>query len=336
VRQNNFKKEHFTASFDMGRFFMSQKILSVLPVSIAGALIIKAFSRGFEQNGASVLSLDVRELDEKRIRNFAPDMVFCYDWGYLDDDEAANFIRSLKIPLVHYFADEPKSKYADFNGQNLHLRLLGDEKIFCWDEKYLNDFSPPAQYFPLCADESLYGGQFEGYDYDVTFVGRPLGACRQELLAEIVKAFPDKLKIFSYPAHFERSVNEMAKMLEAQELEAYKKTFAGFIEDERALAKIYRSSKVNLNVNLQGENSLNYRTYEVLASGGTLLADRAGEFGEFIETFSSPTEAVQKIEYLLLNNSKISENGGNARCTRFLEKYNVKIQAAKLLKKCLL
>lgn len=306
----------------------TKKILSVLPVSIAGTLIIKAFSKGFEQNDAQVLSFDVRELQDKvvqkKIREFSPDALFCYDYGYLTDNSKTEFVRSLDIMLVHYFADEPRSKYADFNQEDLHSRLLGNEKIFCWDEKYLNDFLSPASYFPLCVDESLYGCDFSGYKYDITFIGRPLGDARQEILANIVKKYGNRLKIFSYPAHFEKSIENMSKRLNSTELEAYKKTFAGFIEDETQMAQIYSSSRVNLNINLQGEHSLNYRTYEVLASNGALLSDRAGEFQDYIEIYNDPCEVVKKIEFML-NNQK------NIKKTTPLARYSLKIRAGKLL-----
>jgi len=298
---------------------------------------MRDFSKGLEQYGVQVMQPDVRELEnpvvQTEVRKFTPHMVLCYDYGYLIFRNATEFIRSLEIPRVHYFADEPRSKYADSKGENLHSKLLGDEKILCWDKEYLSDFKPKGKYFPIFVDESKYdcsGREFNGYKYDISFVGRPLGEYRQEILANIIKNFGVRLKIFSYPAHFERSVKEMTEKLTTGELNIYKASFGGYIEKERDMASIYSSSRVNININLQGKESLNLRTYEVLASGGLLLSDRAGEFDECIEVYKNSQDIVEKTDYLL-NNPKIAEKKVSLCRAMFLERYSLKIRARQLL-----
>lgn len=72
------------------------------------------------------------------------------------------------------------------------------------------------------------------------------------------------------------------------------------------LASLYFHSKINLNVfHAQCTDSTNSRVYDVLAAGGFLLSesrpclDRELQVGLHLETFSTPTEAREKIAYFL-------------------------------------
>lgn len=324
-----------------------KNILIISPISIAGEIILKGFKSGFDVLGHNTCLIDVRKLDEQSFA-FEPDVVLSYDYGWLISDEAQRTVlnlleRNSSMRIIHYFADEPTLKYAHSGD----ISLINKFKNFCkqypknielifWDKKYLDFCSDvKSSYFPICADCSVYKNYNCKKKYDISFVGRPLSDVRQKILAKVVKSFGGRLKIFSYPKHFEKSINDMKQYLNDSELETYEKSFCGFIESPYELSKIYNSTKINLNINLQGDFSLNLRTFEVLASEGFLLHDkRAGieELGlsDCLVQYENADDLIEKISYYIDagdERKKISERAGKL----IFERYNIIARAGEIL-----
>lgn len=272
---------------------------------------MNGFANGFELNKCLVKTKMVDELSEVDISKFKPDMILGYDYSFLMDEACTKIIKQSGCKnLVCYFADEPKGKFALGERHHLYEELKKfNPKIFIWDKNFLNDFSN-STYLPLAInpDKYLMAG-FLGYKYSISFVGRPLTDIRQEILCELVKTFKNKLHIFSYEKHFLKSIEEIKEknLLDDNDLEIYSKCWEGFIEKEEDLAKIYNSSKINLNINLQGKSSINYRVFEVLAAGGFLLTDEREDINKYfkvskhLETYKNTTDLIDKINFYLKN-----------------------------------
>ena len=302
-------------------------ILIISPISIAGELIMRGFKTGLEALGHNVLFTDVRELKEA----FGFDYVLSYDYGYLANESAFLSVRKIlsinpKVKLIHYFADNPTLNYAHsgqcglkekfFEFCKLHKNNI--ELVF-WDKKFIEDFcNIKSSYFPICVDCSIYKDFGLEEKYDITFLGRPLGGERQKILSEIIKKFPKKLKIFSYPKHFENSIEGMKHFLNDKEMLSYKNCYCGFVESQEELSKIYNSSKINLNINLQGDNSLNYRTFEVLASKGFLLCDKREDLKslgleDVVVQYENEFDLIEKISHYLAFENERNEIKARAR-----------------------
>ena len=287
-----------------------KKILSILPVSIAGTLIVKGFSSGFKANSCFVLEKDVRELTQNDIERFRPDIIFGYDYSYMHNKELCDYILSNKgaFKLVHYFADEPDGKYAYTEFPQLYedYKKIGAYS-FLWDKEFCAQL-PDSEYLPLAVNYKAYKvSELGEYDYDISFVGRPLTEKRQSILCSLIKVFGKKLSIFSYEPHFLRSVDDIIErgLLSKEELNIYKNSYKGYLENERELANVYSRSRINLNITLQGETSLNYRVFEVLASKGFLITDNVSDIkdnfdvGKDLEVYNDIDELVDKIKFYL-------------------------------------
>ncbi|MDD3419172.1 MAG: glycosyltransferase [Candidatus Gastranaerophilales bacterium] len=267
------------------------KILVLSPASIIGEMIIKGIARGFEALGADVLLFDVKEIDKAKIKNFNPDVVFGMDYIFFHDENLETFIDSLNVPCVYYFIDDPKSVFAH-GGRENWLDKLNKRKnsiIYSWDEKYLPDFTAEAHYLSTGIDFELYK-QDDPSIYmppsRLLFAGRPLTDRRESIIAEVVKAFAGLLTIYCYPPHFEQSVKNMREkgFLNEAQIEDYKKSYRGFLPDEKHLAAAYHRADMILNITLeQGFSSMNSRVLEGLATGSFLISDYIEDTAKYFD-----------------------------------------------------
>ena len=292
-----------------------KKVLITYPDSIAGKLISKGFTAGFKSNGCYVLGKSLKDMTVDAIEKFKPDIVFGYDYGFLFSGQMdlIDYLLESKrnINLVHYFGDEPNSSYAFCSKNELYdefCRIVAEnEKVFTyiWDKSFLSQI-PNSVHLPLAVNTKAYKAE-ESKSYDITFVGRPLTEKRQKILAALVRKFGKKLSIFSYEKHFLQSLDDMKEkqFLSDDELDIYKSAYCGFLTTEKELADIYFNSKVNLNMPIHGGSGMNYRVFEVLASGGFLLTESAKELEKHfivskeLETYSNIEDLLDKTEFYL-------------------------------------
>lgn len=318
------------------------KVLITLPNSIAGTLILKGFAKGFKSNGCFVFQKDLRELTVKDVQRFKPDIIFGYDYGFLfsDDEELKNYIIENKdsYKLVHYFADEPKGKYACVNKPELYEQFGKIEAYsFVWDRNFVKDLKN-AQYLPLAVNYKVYR-PMEGTHYDISFVGRPLTDKRQKYLAALIKVFGSKVNIFSYEKHFLQSLDDMKnkQFLTDDELDIYKSAYRGFLKTEEEIATVYFNTTVNINITLQGESGLNYRVFEVLASSGFLLTDYMSDIehnfvvSKELEVFNSIEDMVDKTEFYL-KHPEIAQRIGIMGFANVTKSHNYTARVHKILK----
>lgn len=287
-----------------------KKIFIISPKSIAGELIIDGFACAFKNAGCRILLKKIDEAAFDEIEKFNPDMIFGYDYSFLADENCKKIIQKIKCKnRVFYFGDRPRSKFSFGEKKELYDELLNmDAKVFVWDKDFTNEFKK-CYYLPLAVNPVKYAAEFSNYKYQITFAGRPLTDKRQEILSSLVKNFGSNLSIFCYEKHFEKSIEEIKSknLLDGHELEIYKKCYKGFVRSQEELAQIYNSSKINLNITEQGNSSLNYRVFEVLASGGFLLTDEKKDVQKYfvpskqLETYKDAFDLIDKTEFYLKN-----------------------------------
>ncbi len=323
-----------------------EKVLAILPVSIAGTLIVKGFSAGFKANGCYVMEKDVRELCPQDLERYKPGIIFCYDYGYMHNKELFDYILAHKnnYRLVHYFADEPDGRYAytDFPELYKNFKEIKGVYSFVWDKEFCRHLEGSI-YLPLGVNPKAYRTDaFGQYRYSITFAGRPLTEKRQKLLCSLIREFGRKVNIFSYEPHFLRSVEEIKsqKLLDDYELEIYKNSYKGFLQNEKELADVYNASKININITLQGETSLNYRVFEVLASKAFLITDDVADLkdnfrvGKELEVYGDEYDLIDKVKFYLKNPyilQNIAENGYAAILQRhsYAARANIILQSIK-------
>lgn len=320
-----------------------KKILIILPDSIAGNLILRGFGSGFKSNGVFVKEIDFRDLKIEEIKNFKPDIIFGYDYGFLlsNDEELKNFIvnNQNNCKLVHYFADEPDSKLAYVDKKHLYEEFKKlNAASFLWDKDFLQQL-PDSVYLPLAVNSKAYRIEPATQKYEISFVGRPLDDKRQRILAMLIKTFGRKLNIFCYERHFLQSLDDMKDkmLLTEDEMEIYKKSYKGFVSTEKELAAVYQGSKINLNITMQGESALNYRIFEVLASFGFLITDYVKDLEENfevskeLESYKNTDDLIDKIEFYL-KNPEISQRIAVHGYSKVIKKHTYTARADKLLR----
>lgn len=148
-----------------------------------------------------------------------------------------------------------------------------------------------------------YKTDFSGYKYSISFVGNPsLDNCL-EILCDLVKIFKKKLHIFSSEKDFLQSIENIkaTALLDEDELKIYSKCWIEIPEEKNDLAKIFNSSKINLNINS------NYQIFEILSSGGFLLTnenenlEKYFKISKHLETYKDINDLIDKIDFYLKN-----------------------------------
>lgn len=281
-----------------------RKLLVVLPDNTAGKYILEGFAKGFESNKFRVETKTIDEIVENTLLDFIPDIIFGFEYSFLENEKCKKVIQESGCKnFAFYFAHEPS------RNEGLYEKIKGlNPKIFVWDKEYENE-DENRFYLPLAASPRKYHTEFSGFKHTITFAGDPSHDACQSILAELSKVFKNKISIFSNKKDFQKSVEEIKskKLLDKDELKAYSKCWKGFLKSEQELAEVYNSSKINLNITTSGKSSINYRVFEILASGGFLLTDEREDLKDYfkiskqLETYSSVEDLVDKINFYLKN-----------------------------------
>lgn len=285
-----------------------KKLLILLPDSTAGKYIMEGFAKGFARNSESnklrVETKTMNEIIAEGLENFNHDIILGYEYSFFENEKYKKIIEKSGFKnFAFYFAHEPKQNKKLYE----EIKKLNPE-IFIWDKSFLKEFNK-SHYLPLAASPRKYYTEFSGFKHTITFAGDPSSETCQKILTELIKVFKNKISIFSDKKDFTRSVNEIKakNLLDKDELEVYSKSWKGFLESQEDLAKVYNSSKINLNITTQGKSSINYRVFEILASGGFLITDEREDLKEYfdvskhLETYSNIEDLIDKIIFYLKN-----------------------------------
>lgn len=290
--------------FDYYKIRHMKKLLVVIPDNLAGKYILEGFAKGFEYNKFRVVKKTIDEIIANGFENFIPDIIFGYEYSFLGNEKCKKLVQESGCKnFAFYFTHEPKQDKSLYQ----EIKKL-NPKIFIWD-KDLTKETDNGIYLPLAASPKKYHTEFSGFKHTITFAGDPSCKECQKILTELVKTFRNKISIFSSQQDFEKSVEEIKtkKLLDNDDLEIYTKSWKGFLQSQEELAKVYNSSKINLNITNNGKSSINYRVFEILASGGFLLTDERKDLKEFfeiskqLETYSGVEDLIDKINFYLKN-----------------------------------
>jgi len=147
------------------------------------------------------------------------------------------------------------------------------------------------------------------------------------------------LNIFCPENIFRASVDFIKKenLLQDDDLKIYMKSWRGFLETEEDLARVYNSSKINLNMNFENPTSVNYGVFATLAAGGFLISNENDSIKEFfsqkyMEFFKNPTDLVDKIAFYL-DNLNVAQKMAQLGKFEVMQKHNFSARARYILKK---
>ena len=303
-----------------------RKIFIINPISIIGDILIKGIARGFEKLGNTVLMMDVRELDEAKITEFKPDFVLGIDYAHLIREDSEKIIKNLNVPVAHFFIDDPNTTFAHAGDLTLYEKLSATKDIvLCWDANFVKDFKNESYYLPTGIDFETYETPDKNIKIEkskILFAGRPLTDKREKIIAHVVKNFPGSLSIYSFKAHFDKSVDEMLQKgyLNETELEEYKKCYKGFLQGEKELAAAYHNCDIVLNITMeQGPSSMNSRVLEAMSTGSFLLTDYIEDTAKYFEEnkdfvfYRGLDDLSEKLNKYLNNPELRSKIAGNAQ-----------------------
>lgn len=273
------------------------KVLIILSDNNKGKFIAKGFSSAFKELHYFVYEKKIYDLNVEEITKINPHLVFVLWTDMTQKDLLINFLNDFKCENTVFMHCAELLSEIEFDcvSKNNHYVFASDMKGK--KTKLLSSIMP-----------SDYKTKFKGYKYNITFAGNPAYRNREEVLSKLILNF-GPINIFCRSFDFYKSVDEIYKdkLLNDYMLELYRASYKGYVESQNELAKIYVSSKINLDIEKENPKSVNYRFLEVLASGGFLIAPynkkivKYFEDGKEFESYSNSDELIDKVGFYLKN-----------------------------------
>ena len=301
------------------------KILVILPESIGGRLTTSSIKDGFIQNGFCV---DIFDELYKNDLNF-DFKNYKYIVGYDFSPVKFKIDNNLKIPAIAYFSDVIQEKTSGIGYLEYYKYLKNDDIfVFYWDRELAKKEN--LFYLPHFVNCEIYKElkPLSKTSFDISFMGRLDTKIRLETYLNLNKHFKN-LK-FSWHAIEKHYIDAYSRC----EIEILKNTYKGFIDNENDMAEAINNTKIIYNINSQGINSLNYRTFQVLACKRLIISDKRDELDLFkgiLPYYCNFDDLVKKIEFYLNNEieyQKITEKTGKIVKLN----HNSKICVEKMLK----
>ncbi len=237
----------------------------------------------------------------RKIIEFRPDFALGYDFSAVLRVEDTHLFAMMKIPTMHYFADDPfhASTACDLE------RIARDDlsSIWVWDRSYVQPLRhyglDDVHYLPLAANTRVFRkldpDEYEKIEYlcKISFAGNGNIPKRLPYLGKLTDM---GLTIFGDESRWRRHAKDTAVL----------KSYRGFLRNEEELCALYNTARINLNITAgQGKTSANFRVFNITASGGLLLTDYKEdlddlfEIGKEIVCYRTPEELREKAEYYL-------------------------------------
>lgn len=273
-----------------------EKILAIMPHSIGGRLTTSSFIDGFIQNGFEIVVFDeLYDCNFEKHLNKNYKYIIGYDFSPIK----LKADHKLNIPLIAYFSDDINSKTAGV-GYIEYRKYLYEKTnhIFYWDRELSKKEN--LTYMPHFVNTEIYK-DFKKPSKDILFMGRLDSDLRLNMFIELNKKLPD-LK-FCYHA-IEKHYKDALKRSNEEDKKIIKKTYQGFIDNEKDMAEVINNHKIVYNINSQGITSLNYRTIQTLSCKRLLISDEREEldlFDNIIPTYKTIDDLIEKIKYYLDN-----------------------------------
>lgn len=271
------------------------KVLIIVPDNNKGKYISKGFSSAFQSLSYFVVEKKIYDLNLDEVKLYSPDIIFCF-WSDNQDNSS----------LIDFF--------KECNLENMDLicyaEQISDIPSFIQKKSYC--FAPNAKdkkhRLLLGINPKDYKEKFLGYKYTITFAGNPADEHREKLLVSLIKNF-GPINIFCRSFDFYKSADEISskKLLDDYHMALYRDSYRGYVENQKELAKIFLSSKVNIDMKNPNNKDLNYRFLEILASGGFLLSPDNEitalhfEDGKEYDSYLDEIDLVDKVDFYLKN-----------------------------------
>ena len=274
-------------------------VLVILPKSIGGRLTVSSIKDGFELNGYNVILLDELKDNPKNFLDCKYEFIIGYDFSPVKFkiDNA----RSEKT--IAYFSDVIYSPASESYYKEYYKYLKNpDIYTFYWDRELTKkENNPQIQYMPHFVNCKIYK-DFKPAAVDVSFMGRFDTDLRLNTWLELNKKLPEyKFKWYAIKRHYD---DAFSRCKTQEEKNIIKNTYSGFIDNEKDMADKINDTKIVYNINAQGESSLNYRTFQVLACKRLIISDNRKEldlFDNILPIWQNADDLAEKIKYYLKN-----------------------------------
>ena len=249
---------------------MNLNALVIVPVSIAGRLIVSSITDGLKQNELfhiNIFSYDeLYESDLKKVLDKKYDFIIGYDFSPLK----IKMDNGLDCKCLCYFADDICSKTSGPEWDK-YYRYLGRDDVytFFWDREMIKDYDfANLYYLPQFVNFEVYKPQFVEPQFDVIFAGRLDTDIRLKTFVNLMVDMPDlKFAWYAIERHYKDALNRTPYK------ELIKKSWQGFIDNEVDMARATNNAKLGFTINAQGKSSLNYRTVQTIACKRLIISD---------------------------------------------------------------
>ena len=279
---------------------MSLKVLVIIPVSIAGRLIVSTIIDGLMQN--SLFSVDVVKYDELYDTNIKQvvadsdyDLIIGYDFSPLK----IKIDYSLCSKCASYFADNINSLTSGPEWEKYYQYLYRDDVFtFFWDREMMSQYDFKNLYYqPQFTNFDVYCDMGLEKEFDVMFAGRLDTDLRLNLFVNLMLKLPELN--FAWYA-IDRHYKDALKRTPHKGL--IEKAYKGFIDNEKDMSVATNKSKVVVTMNSQGISSLNYRTVQTVACNTLVVSDKRAELDLYdgvLPFYENEDDLVNKIRYYL-------------------------------------
>lgn len=273
------------------------KVYVITPDNNKGKYITNGYVSAFKDLSYFVMERKIYDLNVDEIKNFKPHLIFCF-WSEIKQNATiTEFLNNTENKDIIYIHLAEKK-------EDIPTEFLKKEHNFC----FYTDSKTKKNLILPCIRAKDYKTKFRGYKYSITFAGNPSYENREEILAKLIQNY-GPINIFCRSFDFYKSLEDIEKknLLSKDFLELYKVSYQGYVENQKELAVIYATSKINLDIANPNKKQINYRSLEILASGGFLLAEKTDplvrqfEDGKEIETYKTIEELIDKIDFYKKN-----------------------------------
>lgn len=272
-----------------------RKVLAIMPISIGGRLTTSSIIDGFKFNG-----FEVDIFDELVQEKFVIDEDYQYIIGYDFSPVKFKIDNKLNFPCVAYFSDVIQKETSGI-GYKEYYKYLENKDIFVfyWDRELSK--KEGWNYLPHFVNCEIYN-DFDKPIYDVLFCGRFDTDLRLQTFIELNKRLPKAS--FCWHAIEKHYLSALDRLSNEEDKDIIKKTYKGFIDNEKDMASAINNTKIVYNINSQGISSLNYRTIQTMACKRLLISDKREEldlFDNILPVWENIDDLVVKIDYYLKN-----------------------------------
>lgn len=276
-------------------------VLVIIPISIAGRLIVSSITDGLYQNSlykANITSFD--ELYESNIENKLEkdyDLIIGYDFSPLK----IKIDNNLSAKCACYFADNICSTTSGPEWEKYFKYLYrNDVYTFFWDKAMMKDYDFKNLYYqPQFVNFEIYCPQQIEPKFDVIFAGRLDTDIRLNTFIELVRSMPDlKFAWYAIEKHYKDALSRTPYK------DTVKKVWQGFIDNEKDMATATNNARMSFTINAQGVSSLNYRTIQTIACKRLIISDKREELSLYagnLPYYEDLEDLKAKIRYFLSN-----------------------------------